>query len=190
MADRLIVFLDANVLYPAALRDFFMRLALQDLFQARWSNQVHEEWMEAVQRDFPNITRTQLERTRDLMNRNAVDSLVTGFEPRIASIKLPDPDDRHVLAAAITGAAARIITFNLKDFPPAALQPYAIKAQHPDGFIIQLMEMDIERVCAAARQHRQNLKNPPKTAEEYLVTLERQGLVKTAAHLRKFVALI
>lgn len=52
------------------------------------------------------------------------------------------------------------------------------------------MEMDIERVCAAARQHRQNLKNPPKTAEEYLVTLERQGLVKTVAHLREFVALI
>ena len=190
MAAPLTVFLDANVLYPAALRDLFMRLALQGLFRAKWSNQVHEEWMEAVQRDFPNITRTQLERTRDLMNLNAVDSLVSGFEQQIESIKLPDPDDRHVLAAAITGNASRIITSNLKDFPAAALQPYGIKAQHPDDFIIQLMDTNMEGVCIAARQHRTNLKNPPKTALEYLVTLERQGLTKTVVRLRAFAEII
>jgi len=187
---QLTVFLDANVLYPAALRDLFMRLSLQGLFRAKWSNMVHEEWMEAVQRDFPNITRLQLERTRDLMNQNAIDSLVTGFEQRIDSLKLPDPDDRHVLAAAITGFAARIVTFNLKDFPSALLQPYGLKAQHPDEFIIQLMDLNVESVCAAARQHRLNLKNPPKTAEEYIATLERQGLTKTVARLRECAALI
>jgi len=186
----LTVFLDANVLYPAALRDLLMRLALQGLFRAKWSDMVHEEWMEAVQRDFSNITRPQLERTRDLMNRNAIDSLVTGFEHLIESIKLPDPDDRHVLAAAIASAATRIVTFNLKDFPTTSLQPYGIKAQHPDEFITQLMEIDMESVCTAARQHRINLRNPPKTALEYLGTLERQGLPKTVARLREFASII
>jgi hypothetical protein len=50
---QLTAFLDANVLYPAGLRDLLMRLALQGLFHAKWSDRVHEEWIAAVQRDFP-----------------------------------------------------------------------------------------------------------------------------------------
>lgn len=115
------VFLDANVLYPAALRDLLMRLALQGVMRARWSNRVHEEWMQAVLRDHPHLTCRQLERTRDLMNRHAADSLVTGFEHRIAQLTLPDPDDRHVLAAAIHCHAEVILTRNLRDFPASAL---------------------------------------------------------------------
>jgi len=184
----LTIFLDANVLYPAGLRDLFMRLALQELFHAKWSDQVHEEWMRAVQRDFPNITRPQLERMCDLMNRAAPDSLVTRFAHLITSLKLPD--DRHVLAAAIAGKANRIVTFNLKDFPAELLHSYRIEAQHPDEFITQLMAVNMESVCAAARQHRLNLRNPPKIAEEYLATLERQGLPKTATRLREFTSLI
>ena len=82
------------------------------------------------------------------------------------------------------------LSTHAKDFPTASLQPYGIKAQHPDGFIIQLMEIDMENVCTAARQHRINLKNPPKTALEYLGTLERQGLPQTVARLREFVSII
>lgn len=86
---RPIIFLDANVLYPAALRDLFMRLALQKLYRPRWSNLVHEEWMAAVLRNSPDITRQQLERTRELMNFHAQGSLVTGFEGRIEGLELP-----------------------------------------------------------------------------------------------------
>jgi predicted nucleic acid-binding protein len=125
---QITAFLDANVLYPAGLRDLLMRLALQRLFHAKWSDHVHEEWMQSVQRDFPQITRQQLERTRDLMNRYAVDSLVIGFDHQIEQFKLPDPNDRHVLAAAIMGKADVIVTFNLRDFPAKALRPYSIEA--------------------------------------------------------------
>ena len=92
----LAAFLDANVLYPAALRDLFMRLALQKLYRPRWSDLVHEEWIAAVLRNFPDITQQQLERTRNLMNLHAKDSLVTGFEHRIDKFELPDSDDRPV----------------------------------------------------------------------------------------------
>jgi predicted nucleic acid-binding protein len=180
------VFLDANVLYPAGLRDFLMRLTLHGLLHARWSAPVHEEWMQAVLRDFPDLTYQQLARTRDLMNRYAVGSLVTGFEHRIEGLTLPDPNDRHVLAAAIHCKAVVILTRNLKDFPASVLTQYGIRAEAPDPFIHALLAAHPEGVIATARQHRANLKNPPKSVEEYLASLEQQGLHRTVAALRAY----
>lgn len=186
----LTVLLDANVLYSAALRDLFMRLALQKLYRPRWSSLIHEEWMAAVLRNFPDITRQQLERTRDLMNLHSKDSLVTGFEDRIKTLTLPDPDDRHVLAAAIHAQANIIVTQNLKDFPQSVLTLYGIEAQHPDLFIRRLLQHDAGAVIAAAHQQRANLQNPPRTVADYLNTLERQGLTQTIAILRTFAAVL
>lgn len=180
------VFLDANVLYPAGLRDLLMRLTLQGLLRARWSDMVHEEWMQAVLRDFPDITRTQIERTRNLMNQYALESLVSNFEDRIEQLTLPDVDDRHVLAAAIHCRAQIILTRNLKDFPDFSLARYNIQAQTPDGFIHSLLVTRPNDVIAAVRQHRASLKNPPKSAAEYLTALEQQGLQKSVAIVRSY----
>ncbi len=108
---------DACVLYPAPLRSLLMYLAVTDLYRARWSNDIHEEWMRSVVEDHPDITRAQVERIRDLMNAHVRDCLVTGYESLIPSLTLPDPDDRHVLAAAIRCGADAIVTANLKHFP-------------------------------------------------------------------------
>ena len=97
-------FLDASVLYPAPLRDLLLELAVADLYRAKWSDTVHEEWITPVLRNRLDLTRAQLERTRDLMNAHVRDALVTGFKQLIEILALPDPDDRHVLAAAIRGA--------------------------------------------------------------------------------------
>ncbi|MEM7125697.1 MAG: PIN domain-containing protein [Chloroflexota bacterium] len=180
------VFLDANVLYPAGLRDLLMRLAAYGLFRARWSNLVHEEWIEAVLRDFPDITRSQLERTRRLMDQHVMDSLVTGFEDRIDALQLPDPDDRHVLAAAIHCNASILLTRNLKDFPESTLKPYGIVAQSPDAFIHSLLVAGPDDVIAVARQHRTSLKNPPKSVDEYLDSLEQQGVNQSVSALRAY----
>jgi len=91
-------FLDASVLYPAPLRDLLLELAVADLYRAKWSDAVHEEWIRSVLRDRPDLTRAQLERTCDLMNLHARDALVSDFEDLIDVLKLPDPDDCHVLA--------------------------------------------------------------------------------------------
>lgn len=162
-----------------------MRLALTGLFQAKWSARVHEEWIEALLRERPDLTREQLERTRDLMNAHAGDALVEHYQDLIAELHLPDPDDRHVLAAAIRGRADVIVTCNLSDFPAETLAPFGIKAQHPDEFIVQLIGLWRETVIHAVYEHRASLKRPAKTVEEYLTTLESQGLSRTVMELRR-----
>lgn len=175
---------DACVLYPAPLRDFLMWLALTDLFKARWTDEIHNEWIRNVLENRPDLTLEQLTRTKNLMNANVRDCLVTGYESLIAGIELPDPDDRHVLAAAIRCNAEVIVTFNLSDFPTQALAPYGILAQHPDEFVLRLIDIDEAVVWEAAQRQRKTLKNPPKTLDEYLETLLEQGLTLSAATLR------
>ena len=121
------------------------------------------------------------------MDQHAVDALVTGYEDLIPGLQLPDPDDRHVLAAAIRGHADVIVTINLRDFPSDTIGPFGIEAQHPDEFILHLLDLAPGAVVAAAENHRQSLKKPPKTVSEYLETLERQGLTQTVSVLREYM---
>src|ERR1039458_4757674 len=94
-------FLDANVLYPVSLRHPLMGLTLERLHQARWSAHVHEEWIKAMLRDNPGVPAARLHDLRDAMDKRARDAVVTGYEDLTDSLTLPDPNDRHVLAAAI-----------------------------------------------------------------------------------------
>ena len=181
---------DACVLYPAPLRDLLMQLAVTDLFRARWTDEIHEEWIQSLLENRPDLRREQLERTRDLMNDNVLDCLVTGYEELIPVLALPDPKDRHVLAAAIQSRTDVIVTYNLKHFPENVLTRHGIDAQHPDQFIKRLLDLAAPVVCAAAKRQRQSLRNPPKTVEEYLTTLERHGLVQTVACLSGFSEMI
>lgn len=183
-------FLDANVLYPAQLRNFFMRLALTGLFRARWSSQVHEEWITALLRVRPDLSRKKLEKVRDLMELHAQDAVVEGYEHLVKSITLPDPNDRHVLAAAIHGQANIIVTMNIRDFPQETLGPFGIEAQHPDDFVLQFAKHSPGAVILAAKEHRNSLKNPPKDPEDYLFMLEKHGLTQTVSILREFIHLI
>ena len=186
MSSNFTVIYDACVLYPAPLRDLLMRLALTDLYRARWTDMIHDEWTRNVLKQRPDLKAEDLERTRSLMNAHVRDCLVTGFEHLIPSVELPDADDRHVLAAAIHGGASLIVTFNLKDFPADALKPYNLAAQHPDDFIVDLLDLHPASVLEAAASHRRSLKNPPKTADEYLDTLLAQGLTQSVAVMRQW----
>ena len=176
---------DACVLFPFSLRDLLMELATTGLFRARWTNEIHEEWMSAVHARH-GVPREKLERIRDLMNLHAEQCLVTGYEPLIDSLTLPDPDDRHVLAAAIRTRAHVIVTFNLRDFPAEALAPFEIEAQHPDEFITHLLDLNAGQVVAAVRSQRARLKNPPMEAGELLDRFMTHGLPETAMRLREF----
>ena len=181
---------DACVLYPAPLRDLLMQLALTDRFHAKWTDAIHEEWMRNVLKNRPDLSRTQLERTRNLMNANVRDCLVTGYEDLIEAVTLPDPNDRHVLAAAIRGRADLIVTFNLGDFPAGSLQRYGMEAQHPDQFITHLLDLAPADVFRAVKCQRESLKSPPKSAADLLNTLEKQQLVQTVAYLRTVIDLL
>jgi len=182
---KLTALYDACVLYPAPLRDLLMSLTQTGLFQARWTEMIHEEWIRNLLANRADLSRERLERTRDRMNAAVRDCLVEGFEPLIETLSLPDPGDRHVLAAAIRGRARVIVTFNLKDFPRARLEPYGIEAWHPDDFVGELLEMGEGKVCRALREQRARLLKPPQSVEELLGTLQAQGLAQSVAHLSK-----
>ena len=152
-------FLDANVFYPVSLRNLLMRLALNGLFQARWSADVHEEWIQAVLQDRPDIPIARVHQVRAAMDHEAHDSVVTSYEPLIEGLSLPDPNDRHVLAAAIVGHADVIVTRNLQDFPDEELDPYGIEAQHPDEFVRHLLDLAPVLVVDAVRAQQAALAN-------------------------------
>lgn len=178
-----VVLLDACTLYPAVLRDVLMRLALHGLISARWTDAIHDEWIEAVLRDGTDLTRERLQRTRELMDLHAEGSLVTDYEQRMQDLELPDVDDRHVLAAAIEAEAGMILTWNLKDFPEAVLDSHSLRAATPDELLAGLIEDHRDEMIAVLREARLSLKQPPLTAAEYLVTLRNQGLTRTCALL-------
>jgi predicted nucleic acid-binding protein len=164
-----------------------MHLALSGLFRAKWSVGVHEEWMAALLRNRPDLSREKLERTRTLMDQHTQDALVSGYEELVEGLQLPDPNDRHVLAAAIRGHADVIVTTNTRHFPVQALRPFGIEPQHPDEFVVNLLDLTPGAVLTAVRRHRESLKNPPKTPEEYLGMLEKEGLTETVAILREYM---
>ncbi len=177
---------DACVLYPAPLRDLLMNLAITDLYRAKWTNEIHEEWISSVLSNRSDLDRKFLERTRDRMNMSVRDCLVENYQYLIPTLSLPDSNDRHVLAAAIHSCSSVIVTYNLKDFPKEVIEKHGIEAKHPDEFLINLFDLSSEMVCLAVKRHRASLKNPPKTLEQYLLTLEKQSMKKTVNKLKDF----
>mgnify|MGYP006277969789 CR=1 FL=1 len=167
-----------------------MQLATMDLFRACWTDAIHEEWIRNVLADRPDLSREQLERTKNLMNTNVLESLVSDYEHFIPVVELPDKNDRHVVAAAIRCGASAIVTYNTKDFPASALEKYDLEAIQPDDFIVQQAHLSEARVIESGMKVRSRLRNPTYSAEEYLSTLEKQKLPKTISLLRGFRNLI
>lgn len=175
--------LDACVLYSALLRDLWMHLTIQLVFQPKWTPQIQEEWIRNVLTARPDLRPELLDRTRTLMERYARDWELPDYEAFMAGLTLPDEDDRHVLAAAIAGGVPFIVTFNLVDFPASALAEHGVQAIHPDLFASQLLDAEREAFLLAVRNHRGTLRNPPKSPDEYLATLAKAGLARTAERL-------
>lgn len=184
------VLYDACVLYPAPLRDLLMHLAITDLYRARWTNEIHDEWINGILSNRNDLDRKFLERTRDRMNMSVRDCLVENYQYLIPALTLPDANDRHILAAAIHSSSSVIVTYNLKDFPREILGRYGIEAQHPDEFLMNLIDLSADAVFVAVNRHRTSLKNPPKTIDEYFSTLEKQSLGIFVEKLREFSSIL
>lgn len=190
MVANFTAILDANVLYPASLRSILMYLATTSLFRARWTLDIHEEWIRNLLVKRQDLRREQLEEQRDLMIRAIPDSLVSGYQSIIQGLILPDANDRHVLAAAIRSNAEIIVTINLNDFPTDVLGQYNIIAQHPDDFIMDLFDLNPLKVLTSFKEDRNHYLKPPYSPNEYIRILKRQGLANTAAYLEDSIDLI
>lgn len=184
-----LVVCDANVFYSIVLTDLLLSLSVAELLRPRWTAQIHEEWMRNLLADRPELERAKIERRRDMMDRAIDDCLITGYEPLIPTLQLPDTDDRHVLAAAIHAQANVILTSNLRDFPATALAPYGIVAQGPDEFLTQLVEQHPTEVQSVIEEMRARKTRPPVSLAELLQKLAQQNLPQFVARLRTLFAM-
>jgi predicted nucleic acid-binding protein len=172
------VILDACVLYPAPVRDILLNFAEQEFYSPKWSELIQEEWIRNLLINRPDLSRRKLKRTTDAMNSAFPEALVNSFESLIESLELPDPDDRHVLAAAIQCSASAIVTFNIKDFSTEYLNQFNIELIDPDSFMCSMIELNEYAAMMAFNNQLNSLKNPPKTKDELLAILEKCGLPK------------
>ena len=180
--------LDANVLHSQPITSLLLELAEARPYRPAWSEHIHAEWRRSVLRVRPEIDPAALDRRRAAMDRALPDACVSGYEPLIPGLTLPDPDDRHVLAAAIRAKAQVIVTFNEADFPAATLAGFDIVVQHPDVFLRHLVDLNPATVRARVQQMLQGWRQPPNTPEAYIGALERTGLPEAAAALRELFA--
>ena len=168
-----VALLDANVLYPAYLRDALLRLAEAEVYQVRWSREILDEMSRNVLKNRPGLATQSVERLLGSMEEAFPDAMVEGHEPLIPAMT-NDPKDRHVLAAAIRGRSDVIVTSNVRDFPPEACDPYDVDVQSPDEFLSYQWEIeDPDYLLAVFERWAAHLKNPPLTLEELLATLAR-----------------
>ncbi len=182
-----VVVYDACVLYPFHLRNILIQCAFDRLVDARWTDDIHAEWIRNLSANSPDTPIARLEATRDRMKAVLPDADVANYQALIPNLSLPDPDDRHVLAAAIAGRATVIVTWNLTDFPAQDLRPYGVTSVSPDDFLLGLHAAFPSALIDSARHARQNLRRTMPSAEEFVQTLEHQGLTAFAAILRRNV---
>jgi len=179
-----VVLYDANVLYPSTLRDVLIRVALNGMVQAKWTDQILDETFRNLSANRPDLDPTMLVRTRRLMNDSIRDVLVTGYEPLIDTLTLPDAGDRHVLAAAIRAKAQVIVTANLADFPADVLAGWDIEARHPDDFLVDQFHLDALTMHRIIDDIARAWRNPEATPGDVLASLERDA-PRAAAILRR-----
>jgi predicted nucleic acid-binding protein len=177
-----IVVLDTATLVPFTLRDTLLRAAEVSLFEIYWS----EDSLIELERTLVSKLKIELRKARRLIRTmQAAFSSATILESKYQPI-LPqmqnDPKDRHVLAAAVIANASLIVTPNLKDFPPTALQPHNIQALSPDDFLEQIFTESSATLVQVIQKQAQALKNPAMTTLEILEALK--------VHAPKTVALL
>jgi predicted nucleic acid-binding protein len=183
------VVLDANVLYPAFVRDVLLSLAHADLYSAKWTAHIRDEWVRSLLADRPSME-PQVLAAAAAMEQAIPDCMVSGYEHLIESLDMPDADDRHVLAAAIAGHADAIVTWNERDFPAGLLDQFGIEVQTPDEFVLNQIMLDKLAALAAIKRMRQRWQRPQYDAVALVDLFERRGLPLTAAHLRDVVDLL
>jgi hypothetical protein len=176
--------LDANVLYPAPVRDFLLSLASEGLYIPKWSAEIQNEWIRNLLIKRKDIQRTQLDRTVSTMEKAFPDAKVVGYESLLDGLHLPDLGDEHVLAAGIRCNAKVIVTQNIKHFPNDYLSQFDMEAQLPDSFVTNIIDLDPDASLEALTKQVSRLRNPPRSIEEVLSVLEGHGLISSVSTLR------
>lgn len=164
--------LDSCVLFPFALRDTLLRVAEVGIYRPRWSSQILDDVRRSLVGRYPDKPAERFDSMLATMREAFEDALIEGHEAMIESMT-NDPNDRHVLAAAVTGRVDVIVTHNVKDFPLKSCEPYGVDVQTPDEFLIHAFHLDPDLVTDVLRNQAQDKQAPPIELEELLDSLGR-----------------
>jgi predicted nucleic acid-binding protein len=171
------VVLDTCVLWPSLQRDFLLSLAVEGLYRPLWSDTIldelefHEARKLATRGDAdPPAAAFRAERLVGVMKSAFDDALVEGWEPHEGTFGLPDPDDEHVLAAAVVGGAGAIVTNNVRDFPQARI-PEHIQILKPAQFAADTVAVSPELALHAVTTMVERRRTPPETLDQVLQKL-------------------
>jgi hypothetical protein len=193
LANRFTALCDACALFGALKRNLLLSRAEADLYRVRWSAQILDE----VERNLTEMlaekgdaeARQKAQHVRQAMERAFPDASVSGHEVLIdCMLGMPDPDDRHVVAAALKTQASVIVTDNSAHFPCEVLGPLDLEVKSADEFIADTIGLDVGRAVAAVRQMRESFKKPAMTADALLVLMEARGLTLSVDMLRDHAA--
>ena len=177
--------LDTNIIYPIEIRDLLFWFAHYELYTPKWSRRIFDEWIAVMRRK--GASEEEIAKRTEKANKAFPDALVKNYESLIDSLDLPDPKDRHVLAAAIKANANVIVTNNLKDFPEKILDSYGLSAQSADDFLTDLIDLNHDTAIEAFRRLVMNRRNPDLDEFQVLDAMRRNGLKQAADYLHSLL---
>jgi len=173
--------LDTNVIYPVIIRDLLFWFAHYDLYTPKWSRNIFDEWMAVMERK--GVPQEEAKKRVQKANLAFPDALVQDYEVLLNELTLPDPKDRHVLAAAIKTNADVIVTNNLKDFPAPYLESFGLSAKLADDFLTDIIDLNSQTAVQSFREMVMYKKNPELNEYQVLELLRKNGLTDTANYL-------
>jgi predicted nucleic acid-binding protein len=159
-----------------------MELAFRRMYRGLWSTDILRELRENLIAKF-KVSPEKADGLLAAMAMAVKDAEVKNYDGLCSTIQLPDPDDRHVLEAAIQGKAQVIVTENIRHFPKDVLAKFGIEVQKPDDFLVSLYDLYASEVLDAVRFCQESKKDPQRTWAEQLQYFRKSGLTKFAQRL-------
>jgi predicted nucleic acid-binding protein len=184
--DPFTALIDTNVLVGALTRNLLLTLAEAGLFRARWSATTLNEFERAFVKLYGEAERDTAVIQRQRMEAAFPEARIEVRDHLINSLTLPDPDDRHILAAAIDARAGVIVTENTKDFPADRLVPHGIEAVRLDDFLADCIDRADAGAIAAIRRMRLRFQRPDIDADALIRRVDKLGLSETAKMLMAY----
>jgi predicted nucleic acid-binding protein len=177
-----VVVLDACVMVPISICDTLLRAAERGIYAVRWSETILAELERSLALKLP-LGDDRARRRVGAQSRFFPDAEVRGFERHIGELT-NNPKDRHVLAAAVESQAEIIVTFNMRDFPERALQPWGVVAQSPDTFLCNLFTLEPEVMVAIIDEQASDIDTG---WEALLARLSRNGAPRFTEQMRQYI---
>ena len=177
-------FLDACVLVPISLTNVILTAAEHGLIQPYWSPTVEDEAVKAIQEVRPALNEDRIRARFDAMDDAFEGACISGDPSTMNKHHFPDPDDKHVAAAAISAGASIIVTANLRDFPGPLMDKLGLTIMTPDELLQMLLAEDPELMVSVIVEVADALQSPTQTPNDILTALRLAGAPRFAVETR------